>query len=111
MWHFSYKVKLLLLGAGESGKSTFLKQMRIIHGYRFGLEEIDEYRETIYKNVVMGMKVRYTAASGKYWVCDGRSIFIAISNHHHPYFYFLHCVFSIACILRKLQDFFFLVSV
>ncbi|XP_050723295.1 guanine nucleotide-binding protein subunit alpha homolog isoform X2 [Eriocheir sinensis] len=51
------QVKLLLLGAGESGKSTFLKQMRIIHGYRFGLEEIDEYRETIYKNVVMGMKV------------------------------------------------------
>ncbi|KAG0725144.1 Guanine nucleotide-binding protein subunit alpha-13 [Chionoecetes opilio] len=51
------QVKLLLLGAGESGKSTFLKQMRIIHGHHFGQEEIDEYRETIYKNVVMGMKV------------------------------------------------------
>lgn len=31
--------------------------MRIIHGYRFAQDEIDEYRETIYKNVVMGMKV------------------------------------------------------
>lgn len=51
-----------MLGAGESGKSTFLKQMRIIHGYRFGIDEIDEYRETIYKNIVMGMKVRCTAA-------------------------------------------------
>lgn len=46
-----------MLGAGESGKSTFLKQMRIIHGYRFGHDEVDEYRETIYKNIVMGMKV------------------------------------------------------
>nr|XP_045618849.1 guanine nucleotide-binding protein subunit alpha homolog isoform X1 [Procambarus clarkii] len=54
---FRRQVKLLLLGAGESGKSTFLKQMRIIHGYRFAHDEIDEYRETIYKNVVMGMKV------------------------------------------------------
>lgn len=58
------QVKLLLLGAGESGKSTFLKQMRIIHGYRFGHDEVDEYRETIYKNIVMGMKV---SVCGRLW--------------------------------------------
>lgn len=51
------QVKLLLLGAGESGKSTFLKQMRIIHGYFFSPEELTEYRHTIYRNVIQGMKV------------------------------------------------------
>ncbi|KAF2347912.1 Guanine nucleotide binding protein (G-protein) alpha subunit [Trinorchestia longiramus] len=51
------QVKLLLLGAGESGKSTFLKQMRIIHGYHFSHEEMAEFRLTIYRNIVQGMKV------------------------------------------------------
>uniref|UniRef100_T1JBM3 Uncharacterized protein n=1 Tax=Strigamia maritima TaxID=126957 RepID=T1JBM3_STRMM len=51
------QVKILLLGAGESGKSTFLKQMKIIHGYDFDEEDISEYRTIIYQNVVKGMKV------------------------------------------------------
>ncbi|CAG0894416.1 unnamed protein product [Cyprideis torosa] len=50
-------VKLLLLGAGESGKSTFLKQMNIIHGKQFDLEALHEYRFVIYHNIVKGMKV------------------------------------------------------
>ena len=53
------QVKLLLLGAGESGKSTFLKQMRIIHGYHFTPEEMTEFRLTIYRNIAQGMKVIY----------------------------------------------------
>lgn len=51
------QVKLLLLGAGESGKSTFLKQMRIIHGVRFETELVREYQQVIYQNVVKGMRV------------------------------------------------------
>ncbi|XP_059483749.1 guanine nucleotide-binding protein subunit alpha homolog isoform X1 [Neocloeon triangulifer] len=51
------QVKLLLLGAGESGKSTFLKQMRIIHGQRFEPEIVKEFQVTIYQNIVRGMKV------------------------------------------------------
>ena len=50
-------MKLLLLGAGESGKSTFLKQMRIIHGYGFDPESLQEYKRIIYQNVVRGVRV------------------------------------------------------
>lgn len=52
-----FQVKLLLLGAGESGKSTFLKQMRIIHGIRFEPELMREYQHVIYQNIVKGMQV------------------------------------------------------
>ncbi|CAB0035638.1 unnamed protein product [Trichogramma brassicae] len=51
------QVKLLLLGAGESGKSTFLKQMRIIHGINFEPELVKEYQRVIYQNIVRGMRV------------------------------------------------------
>ena len=51
------QVKLLLLGAGESGKSTFLKQMRIIHGVKFESELIHEFQSIVYQNVIRGMKV------------------------------------------------------
>ncbi|XP_030767440.1 guanine nucleotide-binding protein subunit alpha homolog [Sitophilus oryzae] len=51
------QVKLLLLGAGESGKSTFLKQMRIIHGIKFENQQVREYQQVIYQNVLKGMQV------------------------------------------------------
>ncbi|XP_029484795.1 guanine nucleotide-binding protein subunit alpha-13-like [Oncorhynchus nerka] len=50
-------VKILLLGAGESGKSTFLKQMRIIHGQDFDQQDREEFRATIYSNVIKGVRV------------------------------------------------------
>jgi len=54
---FKRQVKLLLLGAGESGKSTFLKQMRILHGVGFSNEDYVKYRPTVYSNIVKGVKV------------------------------------------------------
>lgn len=54
---FRREVKLLLLGAGESGKSTFLKQMKIIHGFEFDRPQLEEFRASIYLNVIRGMKV------------------------------------------------------
>lgn len=45
------------MGAGESGKSTFLKQMRIIHGVDFDEKKVKEYENVIYQNIVKGMQV------------------------------------------------------
>lgn len=49
-----FQVRVLLLGAGESGKSTFLKQMRIIHGLGFDADAVQEYQHIIYLNTIQG---------------------------------------------------------
>lgn len=48
-------IKLLLLGAGESGKSTFVKQMKIIHGDGYSVEELKSYKSTIHSNLLASM--------------------------------------------------------
>lgn len=48
----SREVKLLLLGAGESGKSTIVKQMRIIHETGYSDEERKAYRPVVYSNTI-----------------------------------------------------------
>lgn len=47
------ELKLLLLGCGESGKSTFIKQMRIIHGSGYSDEDKKGFAKLIYQNVFM----------------------------------------------------------
>ncbi|NWJ10213.1 GNAT3 protein, partial [Crypturellus undulatus] len=48
-------VKLLLLGAGESGKSTIVKQMKIIHKDGFTYQERMEFRPVIYSNALQSI--------------------------------------------------------
>ncbi|KAK0067622.1 guanine nucleotide-binding protein G(s) subunit alpha [Biomphalaria pfeifferi] len=49
------RVKLLLLGTGESGKSTMTKQMRIIHINGFSFMERMEKVKDIHKNILDSM--------------------------------------------------------
>ncbi|KAG8810388.1 Guanine nucleotide-binding protein alpha-2 subunit [Serendipita sp. 399] len=44
--------KILLLGSGESGKSTIVKQMKIIHQNGYSHAELLMFRPTIYRNLL-----------------------------------------------------------
>ncbi|CAG0925561.1 unnamed protein product, partial [Notodromas monacha] len=57
------ELKLLLLGTGESGKSTFIKQMRIIHGDGFSKEEKRKFSRLVYRNLIAAMKCLIEAAT------------------------------------------------
>lgn len=46
---------LSLLGAGESGKSTIVKQMKIIHEHGFNREECIQYRPVVYANAIQSL--------------------------------------------------------
>nr|XP_014336268.1 PREDICTED: guanine nucleotide-binding protein subunit alpha-15 [Bos mutus] len=50
------ELKLLLLGPGESGKSTFIKQMRIIHGAGYSEEDRKNFRPLVYQNIFISMR-------------------------------------------------------
>ncbi|KAK4054654.1 guanine nucleotide-binding protein subunit alpha [Microbotryomycetes sp. JL221] len=51
------EIKMLLLGAGESGKSTILKQMKLIHQGSYSDKERESYKEIIFSNTVQSMRV------------------------------------------------------
>lgn len=49
------ELKLLLLGTGESGKSTFIKQMRIIHGSGYSDDDKRSFIKLVYQNIFMAI--------------------------------------------------------
>ncbi|KAI8370443.1 heterotrimeric G protein alpha subunit A [Radiomyces spectabilis] len=48
--------KILLLGSGESGKSTIVKQMKIIHQNGYTTDELRAWKHTVYKNLIDSAK-------------------------------------------------------
>jgi len=51
------EIKLLLLGTGESGKSTIAKQMRILHCGGFSKTELLSFKPVIINNTIGNMKI------------------------------------------------------
>lgn len=49
---YKRECKILLLGSGESGKSTIVKQMKIIHQNGYTPEELLAFRPLIWKNLL-----------------------------------------------------------
>ena len=56
------KIKLLLLGAGESGKSTIFKQMRVLYGAPLSTDEMRETSEVIHSNLIISMQALIQAS-------------------------------------------------
>jgi len=62
---FRAEVKILLLGAGESGKSTIARQMKIIHRTGFSEQERKGFVPIIYSNMVLSIKTLVNQAKAK----------------------------------------------
>ncbi|KAF9527910.1 heterotrimeric G-protein alpha subunit, GPA2-like protein [Crepidotus variabilis] len=70
------QVKVLLLGSGDSGKSTVLKQMRLIHKMPFSTTEIEEFRQLVFDNLTRGLR----------YVLDAmQDMELSVEKEHIPY--------------------------
>ncbi|KAJ1564000.1 guanine nucleotide-binding protein subunit alpha, partial [Nowakowskiella sp. JEL0078] len=49
-------IKLLLLGTGESGKSTILKQFRLLHGSAWNSSELSSFKTAVLSNLLGSAK-------------------------------------------------------
>ncbi|KAF4544818.1 G-protein alpha subunit [Lasiodiplodia theobromae] len=77
------EVKLLLLGAGESGKSTVLKQMRVIHAGGFSKSERKQWRVVIFNNLINAFEIIFSAMTEQALPFDNPecSNFAELVNH------------------------------
>ncbi|CAO3701317.1 unnamed protein product [Rhizopus microsporus] len=71
------EVKMLLLGTGESGKSTILKQMKLIHDGGYSRDEREAFKEIIFSNTVQSMRVILEAMDNM-----GVSFSVPQNKHH-----------------------------
>ncbi|ORZ26326.1 guanine nucleotide binding protein, alpha subunit [Lobosporangium transversale] len=68
------EVKLLLLGAGEAGKTTVIKQMKLMHASGFSAPEREAFRVFVFSNMVSAMQAILQAMADNH---------IALSNNEN----------------------------
>ena len=62
-WDRQNWVKLLLLGPSESGKSTLLRQLTLIKGGGYTVEERNAFKPKIFENVITSLATILSAMS------------------------------------------------
>uniref|UniRef100_A0A672G3S6 Guanine nucleotide-binding protein G(o) subunit alpha-like n=2 Tax=Salarias fasciatus TaxID=181472 RepID=A0A672G3S6_SALFA len=50
-------IKILMLGVAESGKSTLIKQIKIIHSHGFSKQELISFKPAVLDNIFTSMKI------------------------------------------------------
>ena len=55
-------IRVALLGPGNSGKTTFLKQLKILYGGGFTHEEKEQFQKDIYDNILLVITTLIEAA-------------------------------------------------
>ena len=48
---------VIIIGTGEAGKSTFIKQMRIIHGKGYTDKDRAEFGGLVYRNIITAVQI------------------------------------------------------
>ncbi|XP_075913891.1 guanine nucleotide-binding protein G(z) subunit alpha isoform X2 [Petromyzon marinus] len=76
------EIKLLLLGTSNSGKSTIVKQMKIIHSGGFNLDACREYRPLIVYNAIDSL-TRIIRAVGVLKIDFGNQLCFGRSSEYH----------------------------
>ena len=59
--------RILLLGCGEAGKSTFIKQMRIIHSGGFSEAEKLDIKRAIASNILSSVQTLLENSTSEAW--------------------------------------------
>ena len=58
---YVFRISLMCPGTGESGKSTFIKQMRIIHGSGYTEAERRGFARLVFQNMVTAIQALISA--------------------------------------------------